>query len=311
MSAQTKLTREQTSFVTDEGLLSFLFLFPGMAQDSFNPGSKAYKCEWGGDVTQNSSIVNAISLVAWANDTSKDYQYDSYGRAIAEIPGWHKHVFGRKGRLRMLHETDRQVEKYPYYQGKYVLTLSQTHTAASLLKQKDADVNNPATRANFEMALNAAAPGAYRFPNLGDPMDIQRIHQLNQERMMKQLQPYPEHKFREVMIPLRPDEIWAGCYGRIAGRAYWNRNAKPATVHLALDFVLMTRQGDRIAGGTASPDERFAEYAPAAELAPPGMAFHMQPPPQMHNASGWPVAPQQQYAAPQQAPMPSWLDQVR
>ena len=265
-----KLPREQTEFVTEEGLLSFLFLFPGKAQDSYTAGSKAYKAEIGihpNSVGPDSPLVKAVTLVAQTFDPQN----------------WSQHVFGPKGRIRLLEQTDRQQSKYPYYQGKYVLTFSAVYNV-NTLGMKDANLADPAQRMKFDQALNAKAPGATRFANPANPADIAKIEQINLERVQGGILPYKEADYHKVLLPLAAHEIWAGCYGRIAGRAYWNPNGKPATVNLALSHVLLTRTGERIVGEN-SPDAAFGAFAPSTELAPQQAAW--APPPQPPAAPGW------------------------
>jgi len=161
------IPREQTEFVTPEGVLSFLYLFPGQALDSFTPGTKAYKAEIGINYAdmqndpEGAKMLSVLSLVASTNDTStfKDPQ-----TGAVEI-GWHKHIYGQQGKIRKLQETTRDRAKYPYYEGKYILSFSSIQTP-SYLVGKDADLTDGAVRSQYNQALNAAAPGALRYPQL-------------------------------------------------------------------------------------------------------------------------------------------------
>lgn len=250
MNMPAKLPREQCEFVLEEGIGAFLFLMPGQAQDSHKPGSKAYKLEWSGDLFQNSAVVRAVTVVAQYHDPAN----------------WQQQVFGPNGTLKRLEEMPkRDKTKYPYAAGKFVLTLSQVYSPESLLKSKDINLALPADRARWDEALAAVAPGARRFANPADPSDVARIQQMNQVNLMKGLAPILEADYYKTLLPVAPHEIWAGCYVRPCGRAYWSTARK--AVNLALEHVLMTRQGERIVG-ESSPDAAFAAFAPSASLAP-------------------------------------------
>lgn len=241
-----KIDRKLSSFVLPEGILSFIFAFPGQAQDCF--GNKAYQIEWSGDIPQNHEVVRAASYVAQLFDAAN----------------WTRHVFGPMGRIQKLEEkTKRDASKYQYAAGKYIINASKVCSLKSL-KLGDLNLALPEHRARYDTALNAAAPLVYRFVNLSDPADIARIEQMQQD-MIRRGVPVPANP--PQMIPLMPHEVWPGCYGSVSGYFYWNENGKPATLGIGLNHILMTRQGERIIG-ESSPDSAFAEFAPAAELAP-------------------------------------------
>lgn len=274
-----KLERAQTEFVTPEGLLSFCYLFAGQAQPSFSAGSFAYKTEIGWDPKQilpNDPMVAAISLVAQTFDQSVISMPDG-----TKTPGWHRHIYGRDGKLRFLHETKRDASKYPYYEGKLFTGFSAVWNAKSLKMPDNFDLSQPENRNKFDMALNAQAPGAYRFANPNNQMDLTLIEAENNKRLFQGLPAHKESDYAKVLLPVAPHEIWPGCYGRVSGRAYWSANGKPPTVGLALTHVLLTRQGDRIVGGESSPDSSFSAFAPSTDLAPaPSFALAAPPAPQ-------------------------------
>lgn len=252
-----KIPRELTTFVTPEGIGSFLSLFPGQAQDSFNSGSKAYRIEMGFDAAlldadrqrilqggeAQEPMIKAVALVAKTFDPAD----------------WMRHVFGPFGRFRKLAETQRDSRKYSYYADKYIATFSQVHSLRTL-GMKDANLAEPGRRQQFEQALAARAPGVRRLANPNSPQDVQRIQELNKERALTGAPAVPETDYGRTLIAALPYEVWPGCYFRVYGRAYWNAFAKPATVHLALMGVLMTRQGDRLVGDD-NPDAALADVA--------------------------------------------------
>lgn len=247
--------RQELEFILPEGILNFMLLFPGQAEDSYTPGNKCYKVEWSGDIGPNESVVQAITKVAQANDPAN----------------WQRHIFGANGKLKKLEEMPkRDPAKYPYAAGKYVIGLSMVVSPANV-GMKDANLADPAQRARYEQAIVARAPGVVRFPNLAVQADIDRVIALSNERITQGLPGIPEADYYKTLIPVLPHEVWPGCIGRVLGRAYWNANGKPATVGLALERVLLVRQGERLVA-QSNPDSAFAAFAPPAELAPPAPA---------------------------------------
>jgi len=262
-----KIPREQTEILTPEGILSFTFLFPGQAQDSITPGSKAYKTELvldphhlaqdrqliaAGQEPQ-SPMVKAVKLVAQTYDPGR----------------WAFHVFGPGAVFSLLEEMDkRDATKYPYAAGKYILRFSQVWSL-KMLNMEGANLTDPATRAKYDAAMESKAPGATRFANPANPSDIAKIEEVNKQRVLHGLVPHPEADYHKILLPVASHEIWAGCYGHVSGRCYWSSQRK--AVHLALNHVLFTRQGERLVG-ESSPDAAFAAFAPPAELAPQPVA---------------------------------------
>lgn len=275
-----KIDRKLTEFVTPEGLLTFPFLFPGQAQKSFREGSFSYKVEWVGTVQPTDQVAQVASLVAQANDQAVVQkilnnvpQFDMYGQPIME-PNWPKHIFGAKGKIKMLHETDRDQSKYPYAQGKHILTISSVHDAENMklcARDEVYDMTDPEKRENFQKALQSHAPRAYKFCEPGNQADLHWVAEENKRRAFSNKAPQiTEDQISNTLRDLMPHEIWSGCYGRVMGQVYWSRNAKPTTIGFSLTHVLLTRTGERLAVSATAPDVAFRAFAPAAELAPPG-----------------------------------------
>lgn len=265
-----KIPREQTEFVTGEGILGFPALFPGQAVDSQTPGSKSYKLEWSGDIQPNEPIVKAVSTVAQAHDPAN----------------WQHYVFGPVGRLRKLEEMaatipgsgkGRDISKYPYAAGKYVLGFSKT-ISLKFLKMEGVDLSDGAKRSLYNAAIDANAPPVRKYCNTTNPFDVQQVEAMNLDRRSKGQPAIPESDYYKTLIPVRPDEIWAGCIVRVLGRAFWSQTPRGKEVLLGLESVLLVRQGERLVG-EVSPDRAFGAFAPPSELAPP------PPPPAGFNLS--------------------------
>lgn len=247
-----KLSREETSFVTEEGIASFPHLYAGEAQSNDTNGNMAYKVEWIGDLTSQSQIVKTVSLVA-----------QTYGGG-----NWQAFVAGAAGRLKKLEEMPkRDPSKYPYAVGKYVLGFTKT-ISPGFLGMKKPDLTNPATRARFDAGVLENAPGVVKFANPNNPADLYKLEQINQTKIIKGLPIIKEADYYQTRIPVEREEFWPGCYIRIAGYAFWSENTPLGkTVLLGLSAVLMTRQGERLVGGS-NPDEAFDAFAPTADMAP-------------------------------------------
>jgi hypothetical protein len=253
-----KIPREQTEFVTGEGILGFPALFPGQAVDSQTPGSKSYKLEWAGDIQPDEPIVKAVSIVAQAHDPAN----------------WQHYVFGPVGRLRKLEEMaspipgkGRDASKYPYAAGKYLVGFSKT-ISLKFLKMEGADLSDPSKRALYNAAIDSNAPPVRKYCNVANPTDVAQIEAMNLSLRTSGRPPIPESDYYKTLIPVRPDEIWAGCIVRVLGRAFWSATARGREVLLGLESVLLVRQGERIVG-EVSPERHFGAFAPPAELAPP------------------------------------------
>lgn len=248
---------DKESFVTEEGILSFPSLFPGQAEDSQTPGSKSYKCELvvprQADGSPGQAIVQAVSKVAQQGDANN----------------WQRHVYGASGRLKTLEDMPgRDKSKYPYAVGHYILSFSKV-ISLKFLKMEGANLADPVQRANYDKAVHAAAPPVVRFANPNVPADLAYIEQENLKRSMLNQPPISPADYHKTFIPVRPDEIWAGCIVRIQGYAYWSETPRGKGPLFGLTQVLFVRPGERLAGAPASPDEAFGGFAPAADLAPP------------------------------------------
>lgn len=258
---------KNVDFVTAEGILGFPLLFPGQAKDGQTPGSKAYTAEWSGDpladaqsIAQNKSIIDAVTKVAQQVDAAN----------------WQKFVYAPYGVLKRLEEyPGRTTSKYPYAAGKFVLNMSKTLSLKSL-KMEGADLSNPAVRAEYDRKIAEGAPKVRKFANWANPMDVQVIHQMNQENLYKGLPAIVDGA--PTLIPVRSDEIWAGCIVRLGGQAYYEGNFHKKVL-LNFDTVLLCRQGERLVG-ESNPDATFGGFAPPADLAPP-------PAPVAAFAGGW------------------------
>jgi hypothetical protein len=249
-----KLDREETSFVTPEGILSFPALHPGEAQDvEVSPGSKSYKCELiVPTITVNDQITKAVALVAQTNDKVN----------------WQKYVFGTQGRLRKLEEMPgRDHSLYPYAVGKFVLGFSKI-ISLKFLKMEGTALTDPAQRVKYDAAVAAHAPKVKKFANPNNPADMAKIEAIVQEKSLRGLTVPKENEYFKMLIDVEPHEMWAGCIVKVHGRAYWNDNKKTGgRVLLGLESVLFVREGDRLVG-ESNPDEVFAPFAPSEELAP-------------------------------------------
>lgn len=273
-------TREQTSFLTGEVLLNFLRVFPSDAKQAKDSFSHTYKVEIAQTpevLAANPAMINCISLVA-----------QHYGGA-----NWQKYLYGPLGKLRWLHEAgDRKVEKYPYYNG--LLISNFTHVISpKMAGMENENLADPATFSKFKQVVAAKAPSIKRFPNLSNPLDIQRIEDMNRERMQRSAPLIPETDYYKTLLPVSPLEIWDGCYGKISGRAYWLNTETKKTVNLGFDGILLTRTADRIYT-ESSADEAFATCAPAPSMAPPAPALGLPGMPlQMPAVPGYPQMPAQ------------------
>jgi hypothetical protein len=246
-----KLSREETTFVTGEGILSFPALHPGEAQDSeVSPGSKVYKCEL---VTPTvDEVAKAVTLVAQTND--KD--------------NWQKYVFGPQGRLRKLEEMPgRDPSKYPYATGKYMISFSKT-ISLKFLNIEGANLTDPVQRAKYDAAVASHAPKVKKFANPNNPADMAKIQAVVQEKSLRGLSVPKENEYFKMLIDVEPHEMWPGCIVKVHGRAYWQHLKKTGgRVLLGLESVLFVREGERLVG-ESNPDEVFAPFAPSTELAP-------------------------------------------
>jgi len=265
-----QIPREKVEFITGEGMLNFINAHAGTAQPSFNPGSYAYKVEMVMTPAElahadNQAMLTATSLVASTYDTSPTQQ-DQFGQYIS---GWQKHIYGSKGKFPLLEQTDRELAKYPYAQGKHVFGFSQVWNPKTLgFTDPSFNLSIPDNRTRFDMALAAKAPGVHRFADLNNQEDINKIYEINQMRQAKGLPVHSEANFGSVLIPVASHEVWSGCFGRVSGRAYWSTAGKNK-VNFALSHILLTRQGERVGGsGESSPDAAFGAFAPPASLAP-------------------------------------------
>lgn len=251
-----KIPREQTEFVTPESLLNFMSLYPGQAQDSQQPGSKSYKIEIGftpAALQAEPAVYQAMAIVAQNNDAEN----------------WQNHVLSKMRTLEQMAPPygKRDPSKYPYYAGMHIMSFSHVVSPLSL-KMKDINLAIPEHRMKYDQAVMAQAPMAYKFCNPNIPADLAKIEAMNIERMARGITPIPEADYHKTTILVEQHEIWSGCYGRVFGRVYWSKNQKPETLGVALSKVLLTREGERIAGGEASADAAFSNFAPPASLAP-------------------------------------------
>lgn len=260
--------RKDVEFVLPEGILTFMSLFPGQAQDSQTAGNKTYKCEWGGPLGQDEAVRRAVWTVAQFHDpnNANEHYADAF-RTIEQM----------RGRDRSL---------YPYYvgTGRIVLGLSMVVSPKSL-KLTNLNLTDPADRMKYDTAVNAAAPGAVRFANPSDPADVAILEQMSRDNMLKGVPAIMPADYHRTMIRLQPHEIWPGCFGRVAGRAYWHATRK--AVHLSLESaVCMTRTGERVGGGAQAPDAIYGAFAPPADLAPPPKQANIPPLPPT-GTTGW------------------------
>lgn len=297
-----KIPREQTEFVTEEGILSFPFLFAGQAQPNQNNANMSYKCEFvTANVAPDSPIARAVAVVAQTMEGNATENVpvgmNPDGTFVfAPRPRWQRHLYGPHGRFKKLEEMDkRDHSKYPYAQGKYVLSFSKI-ISPTFLNMKDANLADPSIRQKYDMAVAAHAPGVKRFANPNNPADILAIEELNRTRMAGGLQPYKEADYYKVRLDVQPHEVWPGCIVRIAGRAYWE-GKQHKTVLLALESVLLVRTGDRLVG-ERDAGAAFEAFAPAAELAPQFQQPQFPTPPAQ---LAWPQMAQQ--VAPQPVPV--------
>jgi len=254
-----QLDREKTEFVTDVALGAWMAVFPGQAKTFENdPVARTYSVELGMDasgVEPNTSLVQALSYVAQAYDPQ----------------AWKRHVFGTAGKIKMLHETRRDIAKYPYYQGKYIVSINLKVSPKSV-GMENVNLADPAQRQRYEQAVNSRAPGVWAFAKTLGAAAVPRIEALNEERRLRGETPYREADYDRALIPLSPHEVWPGCFVRVSGRAYWSpKNANK--LNLALSKVLFVRTGPRLVAGESSPDQDFGEFAPSEELAPAGNLF--------------------------------------
>lgn len=268
-----KLPAEIVNFVTDEGVASFPFLYPGQAQDSFK--NKAYKLELvlerpAIDADRNGFGVNPASPTQPLNPT---YQpTNPLVRAIVAVAqayapqDWFKYVFGTTGKLRLLEECPgRDRSKYSYAENKYVVSLSQVWSL-NTLKCEGLNLADPNDRQKYEALLAAKAPGVQRFYT-GSPSDRAAMEAKNRELQMVGQPPIPEAEWAGKTVPVSAAEFKPGDFVRVAGRAYWKKSGSPS-VGLAVQHVLMTRPGDALIA-ERSPDRAFEGFAPPASLAPP------------------------------------------
>lgn len=285
MMATIQIPREKCEFVTEEGRLAFIALFPGEARASMSNANKSYKAEIWLDPTklrQDSPMIQAISLVAQTFDQSGNIT-----RADGmQAPGWSKHLYGPKGKLRYLHETERDSNKYPQYENQLIASFSSTYSLKSL-KLEGLDLSSSEGRAKYDMAINSKAPGAYKFANPNVQADLVKVERQNEERKLRGQAYIPEDKYHEVLLPVEPHEIWSGCYGRVSGRAYWSDNGLRPGVNLSFSHVLLTRTGERLYAGEASPDAAFSGFAPSADLAPGGAMLPPPPAPPANGVASW------------------------
>lgn len=249
--ATVKIPREETEFVTPEGILTFMALYPGEHVESFS--NRAYKVEWIGDIPANHPMIKCARRVAGEFDKNPE-----------------RCIFGPTGRLQKQEEKLNR-KQYDHAVGKYIIDFSKVMSLKSL-KLNDLDLTNPVHRQRYDAALDEGAPCAHRYVRTDSDgailqEDLQRIQVLNQERLLKGLPAYDPAQYGRILLRVPPAELWSGCYGHVSGYFYWNTNGKPPTLGIGLNNVLMTRQGERLIA-VSSPDQAFAAFAPSAELAP-------------------------------------------
>lgn len=261
MTAQ--IPREVTEFVTGEVMLNFIQAFPGQASPSMTPGSYSYSVE---GVVGNELFTNDFLPMFEASRAVIRATLPSEAPAAVDA-----RIVGPRGRIKLLEDTGRTIEKYPYATGKYILGFSAVWTPKTLGFAEDINLTVPDNRTKFDIALASKAPGVFRFPDLNNPADVARVQQKSSELQLRGQAAIPESQYYATLIEVRPDEVWSGCFGKIAGRAYWAKNTKPANVNFALSRILLTRQGERVggSGGNVAPEDVFGAFAPPASLAPP------------------------------------------
>lgn len=268
-----QLPPEKVQFVTEEGRLAFVRLLPGQAEaPDDRPETLVYGVEYSSP-DPGQQIVNATSFVAQAHDSGIEpptithmgvvYQNQRVGR-----PTWERHVFGPTGRLHRLEEMEKRkqsIEKYAYAAGCFVINFKKTFNKDTV-NMKDANLGDPVQRAEFVKRVADNAPKVTRFLDPRNPFDVDWAKNENERRRFANMSLIDVTNLQNYQRAVEPHEIWSGCYGRIAGRAYWDdRHQK--TVLYGLDAVLMTRQGERLTS-RVDPDKLFGGYAPAAELQP-------------------------------------------
>lgn len=271
----TKLPREQTEFVTAEGIGSFPVLYPGQAQPSAKSekGAMSYKLEL---------ILSSIATAASPSDDGSLYMATARVAHHYDPANWERHCFGPLGRFPTLEERiaqtgKRKAEDYKYAQGKHLVTISTVFYPDSYgIGMKDANLNDPAVKQKYMDAVSARAPGVRKYCNPNNPADVAVLVAENEKRRLNGVAPILEADFWKTTIPVPAHEFWPGCFVRVSGSAYWSPVHK--TVLLGLTHVLMTRQGERLVA-ERSPDAAFAGFAPPSEMAPPAPAFNPGAPP--------------------------------
>lgn len=274
MSKQVQLPYEKVSFITEIGRLAFTNTLPGDARPPKEaPNKLSYGCEWSGP-NPGQSIVDAVSFVAQNFDSGVEpptvfMNGQQYQNPVAGQPRWKRHVFGPTGRIRRLEEfdpTQRDFKKYDYAAGMFVIPIKKTLSLKSV-KMDGQDLADPAVRKLFTEKVALEAPKTVRYIDQNNPFDMAWVENENRNRILKGVAPMDLNGPEQHFMPVQSSEIWSGCYGRVAGRCYWD-DTNQKTVLLALDAVLLTGPGERLSGGSVNPDRLFGGFAPPAHLAP-------------------------------------------
>ena len=258
MTQIIKIDREKSQFVTDVSIVNFAKLFPGQAEESEKKaGSKYYKCEIYSK-TLSKSMIDAFSYIAqiYAPNNWQDHvnaQFKTLEQMCTPVPGQPV--------------PKRQYDKYPYAVGHYVMNFSKS-VSLKMLKMEQANLSDPAVRAEYDLKVNQAAPKITRYANINDPADIARIEQLSRDNMLRGVPPIAQADYARVMLPVTSSELWNGCKVRVFGRVYWDEKIHKTCLP-ALEQIMLVGPGERISGGyEARPEDVFGAFAPAENLAP-------------------------------------------
>jgi hypothetical protein len=255
-------------------------LFAGQAETSKESINKSYKCEWSGDIFEGDKVIECVTNVAKHHDPSD----------------WQRHIWAPHGRLLRLEEcAGRTKSKYSYAAGKFILDFSKV-VSLKMAKMEGANLTDPAQRSKYDAFVDASAPKVSKLCNPSNPSDLAKVEAINRERVLRNLTPYSESEYHRVFLTVEPHEIWAGCIVKVCGRAYWSDIRKK--VHLALEQVLLVREGPRLVGGDKSAEDVFGSgLVPDPSMAPPPSPAKVYasvppaapPPPPPPSQQGWAI----------------------
>lgn len=135
-----------------------------------------------------------------------------------------------KGLIQKLEDTERDPDKNPHLTGKLFSAFKKK------VNPKERNLSDPEERKKWLTYVATMQPVLFKLNEKGE---------------------------RE---PAQPGDFYSGCFGKIIGHCYFNTEFKKYCI--TMDYVILTRKGERIGGGPIDPDSDELLDSVAKKAAP-------------------------------------------